>query len=185
MMIQAIRIYWYSCLRDALVEGKPVLRQPALLKGFGKITFNGQVIIGFFPSPSFLSTYAHLEARKVGSRIAVGNGTFINNNFCAISEHSEIEIGENCRIGCNVEIYDSDFHGVESNMRNLSLKEWSRPVKIGNNVFIGSNVKILKGVLIGDGAVIALGSVVTSNVSSYSIVGGNPAVFIRNLEKGY
>jgi acetyltransferase-like isoleucine patch superfamily enzyme len=38
---------------------------------------------------------------------------------------------------------------------------------------------ILPGVNIGNGAVIAAGSVVTKNVSSYEIVGGNPAIHIK------
>ena len=35
------------------------------------------------------------------------------------------------------------------------------------------------GIKIGDGAIIAANSTVTKNVSSYSIVGGNPAKLIR------
>ena len=44
-----------------------------------------------------------------------------------------------------------------------------------NDVWIGQNVTIMTGVKIGDGAIIAANSVVTKNVDSYSIVGGNPA----------
>ncbi len=160
-------------------------QQPLLLIGLGTIKFDGKVVIGYFPSPHFLSTYAHIEARRVGSVITIGDGTSINNNFCAIAEHTRIAIGKNCRIGANVEIIDSDFHGLSPNTRSQSLAEWARPVEIGDNVFIGSNVKVLKGVTVGNGAVIALGSVVTKNVESNSIVGGNPAVFIRRLEESH
>lgn len=52
-------------------------------------------------------------------------------------------------------------------------------VVIGNDVYIASNVTILSGVTIGDGAVIACNSVVTKNVEPYTMVGGNPARFIR------
>ena len=50
---------------------------------------------------------------------------------------------------------------------------------MGNDVWIGQNVTIMSGVKIGDGAIIAANSVVTKNVDSYSIVGGNPAKFIK------
>ncbi len=50
---------------------------------------------------------------------------------------------------------------------------------IGNDVWIGNSVTIMPGVRVGDGAIIAANSVVTKDVSSYSIVGGNPAKEIR------
>jgi acetyltransferase-like isoleucine patch superfamily enzyme len=53
------------------------------------------------------------------------------------------------------------------------------PVIIGSDVWIGNSVIIMSGVTIGDGAIIAANSVVTKNVDSYAIVGGNPAKLIR------
>jgi len=50
---------------------------------------------------------------------------------------------------------------------------------IGNDVWIGRGARVLSGVSIGDGAVIGAYSVVTKDVSPYSIVGGNPAREIR------
>lgn len=52
-------------------------------------------------------------------------------------------------------------------------------VKIGNDVWIGTNVVIVRGVEIGDGAVVAASSVVTKSVPPYTVVGGNPARFIK------
>jgi virginiamycin A acetyltransferase len=50
---------------------------------------------------------------------------------------------------------------------------------IGNDVWIGNAVTIMPGVNIGDGAILASNSVVTKDIEPYSIVGGNPAKFIR------
>ncbi len=50
---------------------------------------------------------------------------------------------------------------------------------IGNDVWIGHGAIVLPGVTIGNGAIVAAGAVVTKDVLPYSIVGGNPAVFIR------
>jgi virginiamycin A acetyltransferase len=50
---------------------------------------------------------------------------------------------------------------------------------IGNDVWIGYGACIMAGVTIGDGAIIASHSVVTKNVTPYSIVGGNPIQEIR------
>jgi serine acetyltransferase len=53
------------------------------------------------------------------------------------------------------------------------------PITIEDDVWIGSYSIILSGIRIGKGAVVAAGSVVVNDVEPYSIVGGNPAKFIR------
>lgn len=57
---------------------------------------------------------------------------------------------------------------------------WSKgPIIIEDDVWIGMNAIILSGVHIGQGAVIAAGSVVTKDVDSYAVVGGNPAKVLK------
>lgn len=48
-------------------------------------------------------------------------------------------------------------------------------IEIGDDVWIGYGCIILSGIKIGRGAVIGAGSIVTKDVSPYSIVAGNPA----------
>lgn len=50
---------------------------------------------------------------------------------------------------------------------------------MGNDVWIGRNCTIMPGIKIGDGAIIAANSVVIKDVEPYTIVGGNPAKFIK------
>lgn len=50
---------------------------------------------------------------------------------------------------------------------------------VGNDVWIGRESVILPGVHIGDGAIVAAYSVVTRDVEPYSVVGGNPARFLK------
>lgn len=135
--------------------------------------------IGVISSPGFYSDYAYLEARKENSSITIGENTFINNCFKVIANSSHITIGQDCLIGFNVSLYDSDFHGVSVESRRGTTI--SKPIVIGNNVFIGSNVIILKGVTIGNNSVIAAGSVVTADVSENTVYGGFPARKIRDL----
>lgn len=110
-----------------------------------------------------------------GSNITIGRDSYFSGPV-VIHARNSIVIGERCSISWNVTIMDSDFHRIG----NVDIK--SSPVLIGNDVWIGCNVTILKGVSIGNGAVIAAGSVVTKNVSSNQIVGGNPAKLIKTLE---
>jgi len=54
------------------------------------------------------------------------------------------------------------------------------PIVIGDGVWIGARAIILPGVTIGEGAVVAAGSVVTKDVEPFTVVGGNPAKFIKD-----
>jgi len=56
------------------------------------------------------------------------------------------------------------------------MRELSRGVKIGKDVFIGPAVIILPDVTVGYGAVITAGSVVSRSVPPMTVVQGNPAV---------
>lgn len=53
------------------------------------------------------------------------------------------------------------------------------PIQIASQVWLGARVIVLPGVTLGEGAVVAAGSVVTKDVASWSVVGGNPARFIK------
>ena len=52
-------------------------------------------------------------------------------------------------------------------------------VIVEDEVWIGNNVIIMSGVTLGKGCIIAAGSVVTKTVEPFTIVGGNPARFIK------
>jgi acetyltransferase-like isoleucine patch superfamily enzyme len=180
--VQRFRIWQYRLLSNAVLDGvKPHLKQPLQAIGSGVIEFEKGVSIGFFPSPFFFSSYAYLDVRNKTSKIVIGENTSINNGFVAIAEHTSIKIGARVLIGTNVEIFDSDFHGINLSDRNTSKPEWARSVEVGDDVFIGSNVRICKGVTIGAGSVIANGSIVTHDVPVGVIAAGNPAVIVRRI----
>jgi virginiamycin A acetyltransferase len=50
---------------------------------------------------------------------------------------------------------------------------------VGNDVWIGYQALIMPGVKIGDGAIVAAKSVVVKDVPPYTVVGGNPAISLR------
>lgn len=77
------------------------------------VEFEKNVKLGYFLSPFFLSGYIHPEARAKATSIKFGEDIHINNNFVAIAEYTTLIIGKRCFIGTNVEIYDSDFHGIK------------------------------------------------------------------------
>ena len=126
-------------------------------------------------------------------RLWAKNQLIIGRNFY-IGRDSQIEtdciIGNNVILGNKVGIvgkFDHHFQQVGVPIRlasqirdnDYSWKGLNLITKIGNDVWIGYGSIIMQGVTIGDGAIIAAGSVVTKDVVSYSIYGGNPAKFIR------
>jgi len=180
-VVQRARVLWYSLLSTNGMQGVPMLCQPMQLAGSGIIRFDSNVRIGVFPSPGFLDGYAYIEARNPGATVSFGSGTWINNGFRCIAEHTSITIGADCLIGANVEIMDSDFHGLRLDERGMSRPEWAAPVVVEERVFIGSNVRILKGVRIGAGSVIANSSVVISDIPPMVVAAGVPAKAIRSI----
>jgi acetyltransferase-like isoleucine patch superfamily enzyme len=179
--IQCIRIYLWKLVSTNSPQGTPQLAQPVQWVGKGEIVIHENVKIGFWPSPYCLGGNSYFEARFPESRIEIGEGTVISNNFVCIAEYATIVIGRKVLIGANVEIINSDFHGVDPSQRNLSKPEWNGHVRIAENVFVGSNVKILKGVSIGKNTVVANGAIVTKDVAENSVVAGIPAKVIHTF----
>lgn len=91
-----------------------------------------------------------------------------------------VSIGRYTMLAQNVQIIGDDHRfdivGVPS---TFSGRPILRKTNIGKDVWIGANSIIMTGVTIGDGSIIAAGSVVTKDISPFSIVGGVPAKIIR------
>lgn len=101
-------------------------------------------------------------------------------NFCSIANNVNIYLGGNHRTDWVTTYPFGHIHKTVFNSFNgVGHPSTKGDVIIGNDVWIGSDVTIMSGVSIGDGAVIANNSHVVKNVEPYSIVGGNPAKFIK------
>lgn len=113
-----------------------------------------------------------------GSRISVGEGTFVNFNLTAL-DVARITIGKDCQIGPNVQLL-TPTHPLEPGPRRDKL-EAARPITIGDNVWLGGGAIVLPGVTIGDNSVIGAGAVVTRDVPANVVAVGNPARVVREL----
>lgn len=120
--------------------------------------------------------------------VNIGNGTKFYNPRTTnidITRPFLINIGENVQITSGVTILT---HGYDWSVIKSVYGEVlgsSGKVNIGNNVFIGVNTTILKGVSIGNNVIIGANSLVNKDIPDNSIVAGNPAKFIMNLEEYY
>lgn len=106
-----------------------------------------------------------------------------------------IHIGDYSLISWNVVLMDSYRLPLDVTARRRALDQVpshplrcpdgpvdARPIRIGRNVWIGFESCVLPGVSIGDGAIVGARSVVVEDVPPYTIVAGNPAKVIREIE---
>jgi len=127
---------------------------------------------------------------EIFGNVSIGKYTSINGPSTRIcADVTEVRIGAFCSIASNVviqEFYHNynmvTTYNINSNIIREpveSEKISKGPIIIDDDVWIGSNSVILSGVKIGRGSIIGAGSIVTKDVEPYSIVGGNPAKFLR------
>lgn len=111
-----------------------------------------------------------------GRNIAIGKGCMIQ-QLCTFFDRGGITIGNNVAIAPKVNLITLN-HDFNPDNRDATS---ARPIIIHDNVWIGINSTILSGVTIGKNAIIATGSVVTKDVEPNTVVGGNPAKFIKMI----
>lgn len=112
---------------------------------------------------------------EFGDKLIIGK-------FCSIASGTKFIMGSaNHRLG-SVTTYPFNVFGgswQENTPDHMSQLPFKGDIVIGNDVWIGRESIIMPGIKIGDGAIIAAYSVVTKDVEPYSVVGGNPARFIK------
>jgi acetyltransferase-like isoleucine patch superfamily enzyme len=122
----------------------------------------------------------------IGDRVYIGPQTTF---FC----NEKIELEGDILVSWSCTLIDSNAHPLKwehrkndvINWRN-GTKDWThvenKPIVVKRKSWLGFNSILMKGVTVGEGSVVAAGSVVTKDVEPFTIVGGNPASFIKNTE---
>jgi len=131
----------------------------------------------------------------LGQNAKMKIGNFVLMNGARIICDSEITIGDHCLISWNVVLMDTYRLPLDPLERRAELEKVpnrlplcaaaespAQPIHIGANVWIGFDSCVLPGVTIGQGAVVGARSIVTTDVPPYTIVAGNQARVIRQLE---
>lgn len=144
---------------DQLSEREAILRE--LLGHMGK---------DCWIEPTFRCDY--------GTQITLGD-YFYANYDCIFLDVAPITIGSRVLMGPRVGLYTAG-HPTAPEVRNLGL-EFGHPITIGDDVWIGGNAVLCPGVTVESGSIIAAGAVVTRDIPSGVIAGGNPCRVLRPI----
>ena len=128
---------------------------------------------GFVRIPTNTEIWSPHKDVTLGDRVQFGP-------HCKIQ--CDIEFGNSVLVASNVAFVGKDDHIVDIPEKTIwdSGRGDTFKTHVGNDVWIGHGAIIMGGVVIGDGAIVAAGSVVTKDVDPCTVVGGNPARFIKN-----
>lgn len=118
---------------------------------------------------SILSDFRVAEPGK----LRIGRHTVVNNS-CRFDNRRPITVGDHVAISYGAVLLTLG-HDIDSPVFALQ----GGGIRIEDYVWLCAKCMILPGLTIGKGAVVLPGSVVTHDVPAFSVVGGNPAQFIR------
>jgi acetyltransferase-like isoleucine patch superfamily enzyme len=198
MIKKILNFFFYSPYRFVKKNSNLVHLNGSILSKSFRIQFNKNtelsVIIG---SGGILSNNIIFESNK--GLVEIGDSCWIGGNSSIITRN-HVKIGNHVSISWDVTIYDHDGNSLNYLDRRKEMSnyvknfytadflkdfDWSKvsskPITIEDDVWIGFGATILKGVTIGKGAIIAAKAVVTKDVPKFSIVAGNPAKIIKNI----
>ena len=140
---------------------------------------------------SFFNKWRILLLRIFGTKVPFSAIVYSNVKIWA---PWNLEMGEYSCLGPNVDCYNQGKISIGANTiisqktylcasthdyTNVTFPLICKPIQIGSQVWISADSFIGPGVSIGNGAVIGARSAVFKNVESWTVVGGNPAVFIK------
>jgi acetyltransferase-like isoleucine patch superfamily enzyme len=170
--LKKLGIQWQ--LKNVQKIGKEIeLTGPVIIQNAGTIEIGDQVV---FDSKWYKPIYIQLS--RPNAKLIIENNASINYGV-EISLMKEVFVGAYSLIGIDSLIYDTDWHSLDGLDRDVPVA----PTRIGRGVWLGARVTVLKGVTIGDNTVVASNSVVTHDLPSNVLAGGNPARAIRSIDR--
>lgn len=156
-LMRNVRIGIRAVISNAEIGENSFLDSGVICTGFG----NGKISIG---KESYIGINNVLDW---SDNISIGNYVHIAGPSTGIWTHSSFEMTLN-----NVDL------------NNLTSKErYTKPINIEDNVYIGGGCIIYPGVTIHHHSIVAPNSTVVKDVESFTMVGGSPAKFIKNIDK--
>ena len=112
--------------------------------------------------------------------VEFGNGIQVNGMSITLMEDgTRVTFGNDCLVSSGVQLWASDTHAIlDASGNPVNIGDH---ITIGNHVWIGIDAKLMKNTTVPDNCIVAAGAVVVGhmNITSGSIVAGNPAKVVR------
>jgi acetyltransferase-like isoleucine patch superfamily enzyme len=175
---------------------QPILRSMCTRAGERLFLDPGKGVPVFYGVDVELGDGVHLSGKTTISgalrpdsrrpRFIVGDESYLG-HYLNVTLDDEIRIGRHVRISSHVFLCGYDAHPRDPIARRsraapVAVRGESRIV-IDDDVWVGDGALILKGVRIGAGAIVAAHSVVTEDVAPGTVVAGNPARQVGQVDQ--
>lgn len=168
----------------------------SLKSKIGRVVWNIVWLILFRPTPrgSVFRLWRTFLLKLFGAKIAWSCDILPT---CRIWQPWNLSMGKYSCLGMDVDCYSVDRVIIGDNVTvsqgtklctashdiaSLNMELTTNKIVLGNNVWIAGWAIVLPGITIGDWSIVAAGSVVIDDVEPWTVVGGNPAKFIKKRE---
>jgi tetrahydrodipicolinate N-acetyltransferase len=119
------------------------------------------------------------EGAEIGARVIGMMGAVVNIG-AVVGDGTMLDM--NCVVGARA-LVGRDCHiGAGAVLAGVLEPPSAEPVIIEDEVLIGANAVVLEGVRVGRGSVVAAGAVVTQDVPPRTVVAGQPARVIKEVD---
>ena len=138
----------------------------------------------------YRSFILRLWGAKIGKRCAIAAGAKIwapwnltLGDYVAVANGAELYAVAPIVMGNHITISQDAYictasHDISTRLKPLIYK----PIRVDSYAWVCARAVVLPGVTIGEGAVVGCAAVAAKDVAPWTVVGGNPAKFIKKRE---
>lgn len=164
----------------------------SMLNRIGRVLWALAWLVLFRPSPKVFHFWRRNLLRCFGA--SIGRGVHVAPSVRVWAPWN-LAMGDHSCLGHHVDCYCTDkikigSHATVSQYSYLccathdvedpKMRLVTAPIEIGEGAWIAADVFVGPGVVVGEGAVVGARASVFDNVEAWTVVGGNPARFIKH-----
>ena len=157
----------------------------------GRLLWGWTWLLLFRPTPRQFHSWRVFLLRLFGAKIGKKCHVYPSCKIWApwnleMGDHSCLSFDVDCYcvdkivLGANVTVSQYSYLcSASHDISDLHMALITAPIRINDGAWVTAKTFISPGVTVGEGAVVAACAVVTKDVEQWTVVGGNPAKFIK------